>query len=58
MLLDFPARFLYSRGVNLYGSMRVLCTSYGGIIRVATAVGGLLLVKFLIDSGALRAVTE
>jgi hypothetical protein len=58
VLLDLPARFLYSRGINLYISMRLLCTTYRCIVRIATGVGGLLLVKLLIDSAALHTLIE
>ncbi len=58
MLLDYPARWLYGHGVNLYGAMRLVCTSYRCIIRIATGVAALALVKLLIEAGALRALTE
>ena len=58
MLLDLPARVLYGRGINLYVSMRLLCTTYRCIVRIATGVGALLLVKLLMESAALHALME
>jgi hypothetical protein len=58
MLLDPPARVLYGRGVNLYVWMRLVSTPYCCIVRLATGVCALLLVKLLIDAGALHALVE
>ena len=58
MLLDVPARLLYRHGVNLYGPMRLVCTTYRCIVRIAAVIGALLVIRLLINSGALRALIE
>jgi hypothetical protein len=35
MFLDLPAEWLYRHGVNLYVAMRVFCTDYRYLVRIA-----------------------
>ena len=54
MLLNLPAYLLYRRGVNLYGPMRVLCTNYRCLMRLAVFLGAATATTLLIQTGVLQ----